>query len=153
MRPCFMHVFCEPKQRENFIKTCVLGRLFSSLWPRLTLIHVKRINFTLMVLGWWTVIATFKFMQYTFKAFTRIARSVHLVLFNMMLLFSLISWNLKRSYRENRATWDICIYEISSLFGSTKFVSKILPTISETLCTCGIRIRTALRWEIAYLSN
>ena len=40
-RPYFRFVFCEPEQRENFIRKCVLGPLGSLLWPLQMSVHVK----------------------------------------------------------------------------------------------------------------
>jgi len=70
-----------------------------------------------MVLGLCTVIATFKFVQYTCKYFTTGDRNVRLVLLHVMLPFS--AQILARAYK---ASYDTSLYEVFALFRSTEHV-------------------------------
>jgi len=75
-----------------------------------------------MVLGCSTVTATFKFIQYTRKYFTREDRNVRLLLLNMMLPFS-----PQILARANKACYDTRLYEVFALCWSTEHVSNMWP--------------------------
>jgi hypothetical protein len=111
--------------RALYTSVCVRGRSGSLLWSPYCYHTWKEITFRKsirMVLGLCTVIATFKFIQYTCKYFTTGDRNARLVLLNMMLPFS--AQILARAYK---ASYDTSLYEVFALCRSTEHVFKMWP--------------------------
>jgi hypothetical protein len=102
-----------------------------------------------MVLGWWIVIVTFKFMQYTCKAFTTFAGSVRLVLLNKM-----FSSYQRSSHDEKEASQDTYLYHDFLCFGPLntylkygRFSQKHPVSCANTAeyCCCEEYLDTAVR--------